>query len=74
MLVPGGCTINKQSQVLSLWLVDDKDVKELMVEYYENLQKGQGRSEAMRQTQLNLLKSKKYSHPYYWGAFVPSGE
>ncbi|MBD2436273.1 CHAT domain-containing protein [Nostoc sp. FACHB-110] len=62
-----------QTQVLSLWLVDDAATQELMVKYYQNLQAGKGRHEALRAAQLELLQSKEYEHPQYWAAFVPSG-
>ncbi|ALF56386.1 tetratricopeptide repeat family protein [Nostoc piscinale CENA21] len=62
-----------QTQVLSLWLVDDAATKELMVKYYQNLQAGKGRHEALRAAQLDLLNSQEYSEPQFWAAFVPSG-
>ncbi|QIR41403.1 CHAT domain-containing protein [Tolypothrix sp. PCC 7910] len=62
-----------QTQVLSLWLVDDEATKLLMVKYYQNLKAGQGRHEALRSAQLELLNSPDYQHPKYWAAFVPSG-
>lgn len=33
-----------------------------------------GRSAALRQTQLEMLTSAQYQRPYYWAAFIPSGE
>ncbi|MBE8968722.1 tetratricopeptide repeat protein [Nostocales cyanobacterium LEGE 12452] len=62
-----------ESQMISLWKVDDDATKELMVAYYKKLLDNQGRSEALRQTQLEMLKGEKYQHPYYWAAFIPSG-
>lgn len=62
-----------QSQILSLWLVDDAATKDLMVKYYQNLKAGKGRHEALRSAQLELLNSSNYQHPQYWAAFVPSG-
>ncbi|MBD2497806.1 tetratricopeptide repeat protein [Nostoc sp. FACHB-280] len=62
-----------QTQVLSLWLVNDDATKELMVKYYQNLQAGKGRHEALRAAQLDLLNSQEYSEPQFWAAFVPSG-
>ncbi|MBD2298525.1 tetratricopeptide repeat protein [Nostoc sp. FACHB-190] len=62
-----------QSQVLSLWQVDDTATKELMVKYYNNLKAGKGRHEALRSAQLDLLNSQDYSEPQFWAAFVPSG-
>ncbi|MFP5271839.1 CHAT domain-containing tetratricopeptide repeat protein [Coleofasciculus sp.] len=62
-----------ESQVMSLWKVSDSATKDLMVKYYQKLRENQGRSEALRQTQLEMLKSGEYQHPYYWAAFIPSG-
>ncbi|MBE9005109.1 tetratricopeptide repeat protein [Fortiea sp. LEGE XX443] len=62
-----------QTQVLSLWLVDDAATKDLMVKYYQNLKVGKGRHEALRSAQLDLLNSQEYEHPQYWAAFLPSG-
>ncbi|NEU84560.1 CHAT domain-containing tetratricopeptide repeat protein, partial [Nostoc sp. UIC 10630] len=63
-----------ESQMISLWKVDDDASKELMVAYYKKLLDNQGRSEALRQTQLEMLKGEMYQHPYYWAAFIPSGD
>ena len=46
-----------ESQVISLWKVDDEAAKDLMVEYYKKLQRGIGRTEALRQVQLSMLTS-----------------
>ncbi|MDR4469258.1 MAG: tetratricopeptide repeat protein [Nitrospira sp.] len=62
-----------ESQVTSLWKVADEATKDLMVDYYQRLLKGEGRSEALRNAQLAMMKSKDRSHPYYWAAFVPIG-
>ncbi|MDE5115378.1 MAG: CHAT domain-containing protein, partial [Trichodesmium sp. St15_bin1_1] len=66
-----------QSQVISLWKVDDQGTKDLMVKYYQRLLDGKiGRTEALRQTQLEMLRGEageKYSHPYFWASFIPSG-
>jgi CHAT domain-containing protein/Tfp pilus assembly protein PilF len=63
-----------ESQLITLWLVDDEATKDLMIGYYGRLQKNVGRSAALRQTQLEMLKNPKYQRPYYWAAFIPSGE
>lgn len=62
------------SQLFSLWKVDDLGTKELMVKYYDRLLAHEGRSAALRNVQLELLQSKRYSHPFYWAAFIPSGD
>jgi CHAT domain-containing protein len=63
-----------ESQVISLWKVSDEGTKDLMVSYYQRLLNNVGRSEAVRQTQLEMLQNPTYQHPYYWAAFIPSGD
>ena len=63
-----------ESQLFSLWRVDDTGTKDLMVKYYQRLLNNEGRSQALRQTQLEMLRSHKYQQPYYWAAFIPSGD
>jgi hypothetical protein len=59
---------------MSLWQLDSGRTRELMQAYYERLQKGTGRSEAMRQVQLAMLADKKSSHPNLWASFIVSGD
>jgi len=63
-----------ESQVISLWPVSDVGAKEFMVDYYRALRQGEGRSEGLRQVQLRMLRSKYRRHPFYWAAFIQSGE
>jgi CHAT domain-containing protein/Tfp pilus assembly protein PilF len=63
-----------ESQVMSLWAISDKATRELMVSYYRLLQQGEGRGEALRQVQLEMLKNVNRQHPYYWAGFIQSGE
>ena len=63
-----------ETQVMSLWPVSDRGTRELMVVYYTGLKRGQGRSEALRQVQLKMLRDVKRQHPYYWASFIQSGE
>jgi len=60
-----------ESQVMSLWKVNDQTTRELVESYYKNLKANQGRSQSLETIQLDLLK--KYQYPYYWAAFIPSG-
>jgi len=62
-----------ESQVMSLWNVHDAATRELMGAYYDGLLAGQGRSEALRQAQLTMLSNPARGHPYYWAAFIASG-
>jgi CHAT domain-containing protein len=64
-----------ESQVMSLWPVSDEAAKDLMIPYYKALQQGEGRSEGLRQVQLRMLRGRKdQRHPFYWAAFIQSGE
>ncbi|NER21377.1 MAG: CHAT domain-containing protein [Symploca sp. SIO1C2] len=63
-----------ESQVISLWRVSDKGTKKLMEKYYTHLlDHKEGRSESLRKAQLEMLNNEDTSHPYYWGAFINSG-
>jgi CHAT domain-containing protein/Tfp pilus assembly protein PilF len=63
-----------ETLVMSLWPVSDYVTRELMTNYYKGLKLGQGRREALRQVQLDMLKRKDLHHPFYWASFIQSGE
>src|SRR6266508_1257912 len=63
-----------ETLVMSLWAVSDKATRELMVAYYGRLKQGQGRGEALRRVQLEMLKNVNRRHPYHWASFIQSGE
>lgn len=61
--------------VASLWRVDDAATSELMAEFYKAmLQGGLSPGKALRQAQLDMLKHRHWSDPYYWAAFTLQGE
>jgi CHAT domain-containing protein len=62
-----------QSQLVSLWKVDDAATSELMTDYYQRLLKGEGRAAALRAVQRDMLANPSRQHPYYWAAFIPIG-
>jgi len=62
-----------ESQVMSLWKVDDDATRDLMIEFYEALIDEQGRSAALRKVQREMATSSDRSHPYYWASFIVSG-
>lgn len=63
-----------EAQLMSLWAVSDRGTQELMIEYYTRLKAGEGRSEALRNTQLKMLNDLRRRHPFYWASFIQSGE
>lgn len=61
--------------VVSLWSVDDKSTKELMIKFYHNLiEKDMSKEEGLRNAKLEMINTKEYSKPYQWAAFVMYGE
>ena len=63
--------------VSSLWQVPDKETSGLMVAFYENLNKGQYKDEALRNAKLQHLNTSEdaaLKHPFYWAGFVISGD
>jgi len=62
-----------ETQVMSLWKVDDEATRDLMVGYYQGLGRGRGRAEAMREVQLAMKANAATAHPYFWAGFIVSG-
>lgn len=60
--------------VASLWKVDDRSTRDLMLALYDRLGQGQNLALAMQQAQLKLLRQPATSHPYYWAPFVLIGD
>lgn len=63
-----------ETQVMSLWPVSERETRNLMVGYYQRLLNGEGRGEALRQVQLEMLKDPRQRHPHYWASFIQAGE
>ena len=61
-----------KSVVVSMWDVNDKYTSLFMQSFYKYLVDGYDKSEALRKAKMFFIKN--YSaNPYYWGAFVLSG-
>ncbi|HEX2876213.1 MAG TPA: CHAT domain-containing tetratricopeptide repeat protein, partial [Polyangiaceae bacterium] len=63
-----------ETQLMTLWKVDDEGTRDLMVDFYQRLQAGVGRGAALRQAQLAMLASDQRAHPYFWASFITSGD
>jgi tetratricopeptide (TPR) repeat protein len=59
-----------RSIVSSLWKVDDKATRDLMVGFYKRLPRME-KDKALREAQL--MVKKRYPHPFYWAAFQLTG-
>jgi len=67
-------TAGAKSILMSLWKVDDEATKTLMISFYKNWIATGNRHTALKNAQLELKRSKAFSHPFYWGAFVMVGK
>jgi CHAT domain-containing protein len=59
-----------RSIVSSLWKVDDRATRDLMVGFYERLPR-MDKDKALREAQM--IVKKRYPHPFYWAAFQLTG-
>ncbi|NLA41722.1 MAG: CHAT domain-containing protein, partial [Smithella sp.] len=57
----------------SLWSVDDQSTEKLMVRFYELINQGMQKHDALRQAQLEIHQQPQWSHPYYWAPFFLTG-
>lgn len=63
-----------RSTLASLWNLDDESGAELASEFYRKLTAGAiSKAEALRQTQLSMLKNPDYRHPIHWAPYVLVG-
>jgi len=61
--------------VASLWNVTDEATAELMKRFYKSMLKdGMAAPAALRAAQLDMLKSRDWSEPHHWSAFIMEGE
>jgi CHAT domain-containing protein/tetratricopeptide (TPR) repeat protein len=57
--------------VMSLWSVPSAETAELMTAFYTRLSRGIPKAQALRDAKRAMMKKKP--HPFYWGAFVLTG-
>ncbi len=58
----------------TLWNIDDAASAGLMNEFYRRLAAGEHAADALRQAQLAVKKSERFSDPKYWAAFTLHGD
>ncbi|NJM54961.1 MAG: CHAT domain-containing protein [Verrucomicrobiae bacterium] len=63
-----------ETVLASHWPVSDEATRQLMTEFIRRWRGGESRLEAWRGAQLALLKSDKFSDPYFWSAFTLTGQ
>ena len=63
-----------QAVIASLWKVDDESTSQLMTEFYRSRQMQKiTKSAALQKAQIGLIKTRGFSHPFYWSPFVLIG-
>lgn len=63
-----------RSTLATLWSVNDEATANLMSHFYQELNNTeQTKAEALRKSQLTLLKNRKYEHPIYWSPYILVG-
>lgn len=62
------------SILASLWKAHDEATKIIMQNFYQNIKLGLNKAEALRQAQLKLKETPKYSHPLFWSLFSLIGD
>lgn len=64
-----------KSAIASLWQVDDQATAELITQFYQNLDRGMGRAQALQATQKSWLQKHTdiQRHPGFWAALTLVG-
>ncbi|WP_046755507.1 CHAT domain-containing protein [Kordia jejudonensis] len=65
------------STLASLWEVPDKVTQGIMVDFYQNLKKGESKTMALRNAKIKYLKDTddaNFQMPFYWAGFVLHGD
>ena len=75
-LARGFAQAGARSLVNTLWRVSDQAAAELMTYFYDGLEEGQTKDEALRNAKLQYLATAPAAqrHPFFWGAYVGSGD
>jgi CHAT domain-containing protein len=63
-----------RSVLAALWSVSDRSTADLMKRFYGHLRARKTKDEAMQAAQTELIRSRKFSHPYHWAAFQIFGD
>ena len=64
------------SIVTTLWSINDESNRELTLHFFQNINDGQPKNEALRNAKISILENERpdlYAHPVYWAAYTPIG-
>jgi CHAT domain-containing protein/Tfp pilus assembly protein PilF len=60
--------------ISTLWNISDKATTSLIERFYTRLLAGSTAADALRTAQLEMLNDPRFHSPYYWAAFVLTGD
>jgi len=63
-----------RSVLASLWRISDEATARLMTAFYGHIKEGAAKDEALRLAQCELMEDDATAHPFYWAAFVLTGD
>ena len=65
-----------RSTVSSLWQLNDAQTALLMEQFYQLLQAGNRKDDALQTAKLRLLSQSSHdlAHPFYWASYLPYGD
>ncbi|MBA3242788.1 MAG: CHAT domain-containing protein [Acidobacteria bacterium] len=59
----------------SLWRVDDLATSVLMEKFYQSMLKdGMSPAAALKASQMNMIRGRRWRSPFYWGGFILQGD
>ena len=67
-------TAGASTLLVSLWPVADNSTELLMTTFYDRLAKGTQAIDAMRSSQLAVLRTPRFAHPFFWAPFNLIGD
>ncbi|WP_439487942.1 CHAT domain-containing protein [Algoriphagus sp.] len=75
-LARGFMYANISNILMSIWAVPDLSTKTLMIDFYNQIKKGDSYESAIRHSKLDYIATadENTAHPYYWGAFIYAGD
>jgi CHAT domain-containing protein len=63
-----------KSVIVSLWSVSDASTAALMSQFYRELRRGEVKDVALQKAMVAVRGNPNWAHPYYWSAFILSGD
>lgn len=62
-----------RSLIMNVWSIEDRTASDISTWFYENLNAGLSKDEALRQAKIRYITTRN-SNPYVWGSFILIGE